>query len=66
MGQQIKKECGKRYGYWKVIRFHDVKDKNARFECECTNCKTRHIVYGFALRRGKSSHCRHCNHKGLD
>lgn len=66
MARKIIDECSKQYGYWKVLSFHDVKNGNARFKCECTNCKTIHVVNGFALRSGRSSHCVQCNHKGLD
>jgi hypothetical protein len=66
MGMPMKDESGKTYSYWKVIRFHDIKGKNARWLCECTNCGCRYPVYGFALRLGISKHCRKCNSKGLD
>lgn len=66
MGQPIKDESGKTYGYWKVICFHDVKYGNARWLCKCTNCGDCHPVYGFTLRSGRSKHCRKCNNKGLD
>ena len=62
----IKDETGKTYGYWKVIKFYDIKDHNARWLCECINCGQQYPVFGFALRRGATKHCRPCNGKGLD
>jgi hypothetical protein len=63
---KIKNEAGKTYSYWKVIRFYDIKNSNARWLCKCTNCGDKYPVYGFALRSGRSTHCRPCNRKGLD
>lgn len=63
---KIKDETDKTYGYWKVIKFYDFKSHNARWLCECTNCKGLYPVFGFSLRNGKSTHCKHCNNKGLD
>lgn len=66
MDRRIKNEAEKTYGYWKVIKFHDIRGKNARWLCKCTNCGCKYPVYGFALRNGRSTHCKRCNGKGLD
>jgi len=66
MSRSIIDEHNKTYGYWKVIKFYDMKHGNARWLCECTNCGNRYPVYGFALRNGRSKHCRKCNSKGLE
>ena len=66
MHKNIKNETGKKYGYWEVLKFCDTHNKNARWYYRCTNCGDIHIVYGSALRNGKSKHCKNCNNKGLD
>lgn len=66
MSRPMINEKGKKHGYWRVIAFCGVKHGNARWLCECTNCGAHYPVNGFALRNGRSKHCRKCNSKGLD
>lgn len=66
MDKRIKNEKGKKYHYWEVLGFCDMKGKNARWWCRCTNCGNIYPVFGFAMRSGKSKHCRYCNTHGLD
>lgn len=65
MSARIHEKPDKKYGYWRIIGFDKLdKNNNAMYTCECTLCGRQYSVRGFAMRTGRSTHCRHCNGKG--
>ena len=56
---RIKKEVGKQYNKWSVLKRLNTKHGRAMFLCQC-DCGNYSEVSGQNLRSGKSSQCREC------
>lgn len=56
MAGKVKDITGQRFGRLTVIRFVEVKDRQAFFECVC-DCGNHTIVSGHSLRRGHTKSC---------
>lgn len=57
--------AGRKIGRWQVVSLHPERDRNRHdlWLCRC-DCGTERVVFGHALRRGKSASCGGCTWGG--
>lgn len=54
----LKDESGQRYGCWEVVA-RAVSCNGARWQCRCIECGKVRTFYGYALRAGVVTPCKH-------
>lgn len=57
----FKDETGKVYGQWCVLG-RVVGGNGARWRCRCERCGALRVFYGYSLRAGLASKCKHPGH----
>ena len=50
---------GRRFGKWRVLRFHDRRSGHYRWLCRC-RCGAEHVVWQHSLLEGRSKGCKAC------
>jgi hypothetical protein len=56
MAGKVTDLSGQRFGMWKVMKFHEIRDGQAYWLCKC-NCGKESIVRGSSLLQGSSKGC---------